>query len=168
MDGHHPHLVALLLHVAFDLRLASLQPGQEALQRRRVRALEGQRQRQKLVNGVVYFGAQPGVQGLPAACALFAHIQDAGEELIGRGIIRPRQDVGQKPVGFRQPGRIGLAGFQTLPQAVIAPVIGQGEKFVFVQTGQRSFQDTGEIQIVRGQEGEAGQRHQVHHRKLIG
>ena len=56
MHGHHPHRAPALLQVALHLRLAGGEPMQEALQRRRVGALVGQGQGQKLIDGVVGLG----------------------------------------------------------------------------------------------------------------
>ena len=59
MHGHHPHLVARDLHVALDLGFGGAQPGDEALQRRRLAPLVVEREVEEFVERVVRLRAEP-------------------------------------------------------------------------------------------------------------
>ena len=62
MHGHDAHLVARLVEVALDLRLARSEPMEEALQRRRLDALVAERKCQELVDRIV--SEDPGNYGI--------------------------------------------------------------------------------------------------------
>jgi len=58
---------------------------------------------------------------------------------------------------------------QALPHAhPRRAVVGKTEERVFIQTQQRAFQHRGQRQIVFRQQQGVTQRHQIHHRQLIG
>ena len=70
MHGHHPHLVARDFHVALHFGIGRAQPGNEALQRRRLALLVVEREVEKLVERVVRLGPEPRQNALaPAAGA---------------------------------------------------------------------------------------------------
>ena len=65
MHGHHADFVARDFHVAFDLGARLPQPGEEALQRRRLAPLVIEREIEELVERIVGFGTEPGEKTPP-------------------------------------------------------------------------------------------------------
>ena len=84
VHGHDPHLVTALLEVARDLRASVLDPVQKTLERRRVRAAVGQRERQELLDRVPRFRAEAAEQRRPPA----ARAQHLAVELERRHRVR--------------------------------------------------------------------------------
>ena len=67
MHGHDAHLVAGDFHVAFDFGLGITQPGDKALQRRRVAPLVVEREIEELVQRIVGLDAEPAEEALSRA-----------------------------------------------------------------------------------------------------
>ena len=67
MHRHHPNLVAGYLHVALDVGPGGAQPGDEALQRRRLAAFVVERPIEKFVERVVRLVTEAGKKALAAS-----------------------------------------------------------------------------------------------------
>src|SRR3546814_13968353 len=57
---------------------------------------------------------------------------------------------------------------ETLPQALAAAVVGEGEELRLVEADERSLQHAGKAEIVVRQQQPAAERDQVHHGELLG
>src|SRR3546814_5520064 len=57
---------------------------------------------------------------------------------------------------------------ETLPQALAAAVVGEGEELRLVEADERSLQHAGKAEIVVRQQQHAAERDQVHHGELLG
>src|SRR3954447_14568441 len=66
VDGHHPDLIAGPPRVALDIDRPAREPGEEAIERRRLRSLELQRPVHQLVDGIARRHSQPAVELAPA------------------------------------------------------------------------------------------------------
>ena len=162
MHRHDAHFVPRLLQVALDLGAAPPHPMQKALQRRRMIALEREGQIEKLVDRIGRLGAEPRQHaGAPRRRA-----ERFGEKLEGR------HEIGAGPcrtqIVERRAEIITLAPAcpKRLPKACLAPRMGKVEQRIFIKADERAFEHTGEGQVVRRQQHEIGQRHQVHHGEL--
>ena len=145
MHGEYPDLVTAQLQVALDFGLAGSQPVQEGLKSRRMKALEMQRQRQKLVDGVIDLAAQPGLEAPPPA----APAQHAGVEFIGRHIVGSGQQAGEELPGFL-PGRLLFPTHrQGLPERT-RTLPGQGEEGVVVEAHQGALEQLRQAEVIVG------------------
>src|SRR3546814_20060921 len=84
-------------------------------------------------------------------CQLLAAAPGGGQgciELEGRDVIRPCRKIFQEDTG-RAEGDIALGLLaETLPQALAAAVVGEGEKLRLDEADERSLQHAGKAEIV--------------------
>ena len=92
VHGHHPHLVAAMLHVALHLGVGLAQVGEEAGQRRRRAVVVGEREVEELIERVGSLGSEAGKELRARALA----IEDRGEELERRRVVGARAPALQR------------------------------------------------------------------------
>src|SRR3546814_1408014 len=116
---------------------------QKAFQGGRVLALVGQREG-------VEFGWRIGVVRTETCQPLLAAAPGAEQrciELEGRDVIRPCRKIFQEDTG-RAEGDIALGLLaETLPQALAAAVVGEGEELRLVEADERSLQLLGKATV---------------------
>ena len=164
VHGHHPHLVARHLHVALDLAFRRAQPGEEALQRRRLARLVVEREIEEFVERVVGFRARAG-RGI--SCGRASAPEHMREEAERRQSARaPGELVERRRRRRRTIHRRSCARKDVAQRALALP--GQLEQLLLGQPEQRALEHAGQRQIVVRQQQAIGQRHQVHHRDVLG
>src|SRR3546814_2067088 len=83
-------------------------------------------------------------------------------------------DLGPRGEIFQQAPRRAAGGIllrhlaKTLPESLAAAPLRQREKLVLVEPDQRALQHAGKAEIVFRQQQHAAERHEVHHRQLLG
>ncbi len=160
---HHPHLIARHLHVALHFALRGAQPGQETLQRRCLARLIVEREIEEFVERVIGLWSEAGEKLFAAA----QWPQHMGEKCEGRKHARV----------LRQAVKSGFDRFEKFIAACLCAqagaqrafaVPGQLEQLFFGESEQRTLQHARQGQIVVFQQQAIGQRHQVHHRDVLG
>src|SRR3546814_4405028 len=91
MHRHHTHRAVLLLEIAFDLQLASVEPMQKAFQGGRVLALVGQREGEEFVERIGGVRTETCQQLLAAAPGA----EQRCIELEGRDVIRSEEHTSE-------------------------------------------------------------------------
>ncbi len=163
MHRHDADFVALLLHVALDLRAGRPQPVQKPLQAWGLARLIVEREAEEFIDRVSSFGAEARQQGA-AQSVRFEPRHVELERLFARRRCPPLAQL---------PNRAGTSeiavrlGGKRVPQAP-APAMTDMEEIVIVKIEGGTFQQRRQSQIVLGQQQAVAQRQKVHHRKLIG
>ena len=164
---HHPHLVADGIGVATDLGLGRVEPGEEALQRRGVRLLVGERLGKELVEHVLGLGPEPPQE---LAAAMMPIGEDLAVEGIGVVIVGPRPPVVE--LAARRGERTVRIADRRLaecpPQGLLAAPVGDRKELVVVEADQRTLQQGGQRQVVLGEKHDPAERHQVHDGDMLG
>ena len=143
VHGHHAHLVALHLHVALDLGLRRAQPGDEALQRRRLRAFVVEREIEEFVERVGGLMSEPREE---FAAALLGAEQPGVERERRRARARARACSSNVAPQVR-----AAASRKRVAQAALA-VPGELEQRVVVEAEQRALEHGRQRQIVLRQQ----------------
>src|SRR5271156_3714356 len=130
MHGHHPHLVARELHVALDLGASLPQPGQKALQRRRLAPLIIEGEIEEFVERIVGLGAKPR-QETPPAAAGAKDFRVERKRRLAPGFLR---EVVERRLGCREYFAFTGCARERVTQRCAAAIPGELEQLLVLET----------------------------------
>ncbi len=163
MHGHHPHLIAPVLHVSLHLAVRFPQVGEEARQRGRLGIVVAEREVEKLIDRIGSFGAEPRQKlGAPALA-----IEKGSEELERRHEVGARAPALQRLDGGAKSIVVVAVRDERLPQRPSASRRDRHE-IIVVKADQRALQHFRQRQVVLRQRQEIAQRHEIGDRDLLG
>ena len=161
MHRHDAHGIGARAHVALDLQIGLLQSGEKFHQRGCLAGLVFERQREKFVQRVARFRAEP--RQHVAAAVLGAENARVKEE---------RRQLRRRPAPLREAGEgADVPGRGRVAQGIVqraGAARRQRQQIVIVEADQRCLQHNGKRQIVIGQQGGPAGGDQVHHRNVLG
>ena len=165
VGGHHPHLALAVLLLAFDVDLGRGHVGDEGLQGVDAPRLGRQGLGQEGVEGVLGLGAQPGENaGAHRAAVPVQPGQHAGVEVERRAGLGLGLGPAQEGAGVGPAFALVAAPGQGRPDRALAR-LDEVVEVLLGNVAERAAQQSGQGQIVLGEQGELGEADQVleHH-----
>ena len=154
VHGHHPHRVERRRGIAHDLDVAAREPVEEALQRRRARALEFERAGEQFLDRIARLRAEPLEQLAPA---VERPRQQGLEELVRASHNRPSRGSPSRPSSVAAAARSPRCWRRCGHSAPVAAVRDR-VKLVLAPAEQGRDEQAGEVEIVERLQARSGRR----------
>ena len=156
VHGHHPHLPARIVGVAFEVGIRRVEPFDEAREARHMRTFVGEGGVEQFVDRIVRLTPQSGDE---LAASLPRPGQQPCQQRLRGLVVGAREQLLQLFARFHDEGIAGIA--QMPPQAQVLVARDMREQIVLRPSHQRRGQEVRQRQIVERLRGEPQRRHQV-------